>query len=229
MLAKFRKISFRKLYRQMSFASVLKRVWWFAVRKIRGSRYRHLIEEINRCHPRNIMEIGTWNGGTAIKMIEAAAKFTPVENITYHGFDLFEQMSEDLYTEELSKRPPSMGTVQQLLETTGAKIHLYKGNTNEVLPEVLPKLQAMDFVFIDGGHSIQTIANDWDEISKYMHAATVVIFDDYWADRTDAGCKLVVDNISVKDFRVNVLSTKDNFINPDFGRLTIQFAKVVRQ
>jgi hypothetical protein len=42
----------------------------------------------------------------------------------------------------------------------GAKIFLFKGDTREVLPKVVNTLPMMDFIFIDSGHSLETIEND---------------------------------------------------------------------
>jgi len=203
---------------------LVKRVLWYARRILRGDRYTQLFRELRSRRPTTIMEIGTWNGKNALRMIEAAANTTPGAKITYYGFDLFEEMTPELYHQEVSKWPPSQEEVKKQLEASGATVHLYKGDTNKVLVEVLPNLPPIDFVFIDGGHSIDTIQRDWDQISQHMSPQTVVIFDDYWENRTDAGCKTVVDSIDRSRFIVEVLPITDNYHNKDFGRLSIRLA-----
>jgi predicted O-methyltransferase YrrM len=208
--------------------SIFQRGWWYVVRLLRGYRYDQLFREIETQRPARIMEIGTWNGNNAKKMITTAAKFRGVTEIEYYGFDLFEGMTEALYEKEVSKVPPTLQQVEARLKQTGAKITLYKGNTNTVLPEVIERLPSMDLVFIDGGHSVTTIANDWNALAPQLGPETIVIFDDYWTNRTDAGCKPVVDSINSQRYDVQVLPRVDHFDHPDFGRLDIALARVCR-
>lgn len=81
----------------------------------------------------------------------------------------------------------------------------------------------MDFVFIDGGHSVATIDNDWRHVLPLMHDGTIVLFDDYW-DTTDSGAKAVVDAINKEKYDVEVLSIADRLGDGARGR--IRFAKV---
>ena len=159
-------------------------------------------------------------------MIETA-KQTP-GTVKYVGFDLFEDLTEEQYQYELSKRPPSKQEVESLLSPTGAEITLVQGNTLQTLTQYAQSGEKVDFVFIDGGHSVETIQSDWDAVAKLMHENTVVIFDDYWRNRGDQSAKPVVDKIDTAKYQVEVLSEIDCFDNPDFGRLEISFAKVTQ-
>jgi predicted O-methyltransferase YrrM len=192
-------------------------------------RYKHLYEFVGKTKAKNIMEVGTWNGKRAISMIEEARKNQPIESIHYYGFDLFEELSDEEFKYELSKKPPFKAVVLAAIEQTGATVHLYQGNTLKVMPEVVPSLPKMDFVFIDGGHSLDTIRNDWQNTKPVMDENTVVIFDDYWVNREDGGCKPIVDKIDRDKYDVELLKTIDRFNNPDFGKLVIRFAKVTRK
>ncbi len=190
-------------------------------------RYKHLFHfiEMNRSH--RIMEIGTWNGSHAVAMIEAAKKHWSPEEIEYYGFDLFEDIDESTVEAEVSKSPPPMNEVKKKLEKTGARIMLYRGNTLHTLPEVVKNFPKMDFIFIDGGHSLETVQNDWDCSSQLMHDQTVLIFDDYW-NREDSGCKKIVDSINRKEFLVEILKPTDKF-KKDWGILCINFVKVTKR
>ncbi len=189
-------------------------------------RYHHLYDTIKSNHPKTILEIGVWNGKRGVEMLKEALKHQG--EVDYYGFDLFEDLGETGYIEELSKMPPTEDKVKTLLQTTKANIHLYKGNTLKTLSEAVGKIPKMDFIFIDGGHSVETIASDWKYVQELMHKDTVVIFDDYWRNRTDAGCKAVVDAIDHNQFNVEILPEIDRFNNPDFGNLEISFAKVTQ-
>jgi predicted O-methyltransferase YrrM len=188
-------------------------------------RYHHLFDEIEKIKASVILEVGTWNGERALQMIAKAQ--AGGQAVHYIGFDLFEDLSEVMYHHELSKRPPSLLEVREKLEKTGAKITLVKGNTLVTLPEFIKNNQTVDFIFIDGGHHVDTVRNDWNAVKELMGVHTVVIFDDYWRNRSDQSAKPVVDAIDVQKYRVEILSEIDVFENPDFGHLEISFAKVV--
>jgi Methyltransferase domain len=196
---------------------------WF--RKPR--RYTYLFETIKAVRPITIAEIGTWNGNRALQMIAAAQRVSPDKKIRYYGFDLFEGMTDAIFVNEVSKRPPTEGEVSAKLGKSGADVHLFKGDTNIVLPRVAPSLPKMDFVFIDGGHAIETIRGDWNAVASLMHEKSVVIFDDYWRNRADAGCKAIIDSLDRTIYAVEVLPIVDSFDNSEFGRLDISFARVM--
>jgi len=189
-------------------------------------RYDQIFAEIKRLRPKNIMEIGVWSGERARKMIGITSKSNPKDSINYYGFDLFESMDKDKYQKEVSKQPPTIDFIKTKLGLTGANIHLFKGDTLETLPSTEGKLPNMDLIFIDGGHSLETIANDWLYSSKLIDNGGVVIFDDYWINRTDAGAKPIVDGIDRNKYDVKLLPTVDSFDNTSFGKLVIQLAMV---
>ena len=191
-------------------------------------RYDQLFDEIKIIKPVNIMEIGVWVGDRAKKMIKLASQFNPTQSVNYYGFDLFEIMDNAKFKTEISKQPPNLEYIKNKLKETSASINLFKGDTTETLPKFVKQLPPMDLIFIDGGHSLETIANDWLYTSKLLHTGSVVIFDDYWPSRTDAGSKVTVDTIDRGQYFVEILPITDFFPNTAFGPLTIQFAKVVK-
>lgn len=190
-------------------------------------RYNNLYTIIQKNKCRRLMEIGTWDGNHAIKMINAAGLNFPPEMIEYYGFDLFETSNDATLEKEFSKgRPSSSSFVKSKLNITGAKISLFKGDTQEVLPKIIKELPMMDFVFIDGGHSIETVNNDWHHVQELMDKNTIVIFDDYY-NINHVGCKKVIDGLDRKKFAVEILPPKDKF-KKDWGFLEINFVKVLR-
>lgn len=198
----------------------------FYSRLRRPKRYWQIFWLISRIKPHRIMEIGTWTGDRALTMIKLSKRYYSAKEIEYYGFDLFGQMTMERFTEEKSKWPPTQQEVHEKLSASGANIHLFQGNTIEVLPDLIVKLPKMDLLFIDGGHSLETIASDWNLSKNLMHSKSVLIFDDYWPGRTDAGCKLTVDGIDRYEYDVKLLPITDRFDNTDFGRLVIKLVKV---
>jgi len=189
-------------------------------------RYKYLFEIIGEKGCKKIMEIGTWNGEHALQMIQAAKKNHGTE-VEYYGFDLFELVDKEMYLKEISKNPPTLEEVKNKLEKTNCKINLFRGNTREVLPKIVKNLSKMDLIFIDGGHSIETIENDWKYAQQLMTTDTVLIFDDYW-NRSDAGCKRVIEKIDKTKFNVEILPIQDKFIKK-WGILKINFVKVQKR
>ena len=123
--------------------------------------------------------------------------------------------------------PLAKQEVENKLKVTKSKINLFQGDTLKTLPENISQLPKMDFVFLDGGHSLKTIANDWHYVQQLMHDQTVVIFDDYW-NREDAGAKPIIDNIDPSKFDVKILKPRDRF-EKEWGTLKINFVKVKRK
>ena len=93
-------------------------------------RYLGLLLLILYYKPKNILEIGVYNGRRSIQMIEAAKIFK--NNVEYYGFDLFEGLSPKMLKNEASKKPMAITEIKKLL-AGHEKIFLYKGFTNKTL------------------------------------------------------------------------------------------------
>jgi len=173
------------------------------------------------------MEIGVWNGKHAFEMIECAKQHHPYFNITYIGFDLFESITDEEIENEYSKQDRYEVTeVLSRLVQTRVNVELHKGYTKDTIPEKAhsgKRLEA-DFIFIDGGHSLETIQTDWDNLQPFIGKNTVILFDDYWIGRTDAGCKVLIDNLDYLKWDVYLLEPLDVF--PD---KRIRMVRVVKK
>lgn len=191
----------------------------------RPSRYAQLEEIVAENGCRRMLEVGTWNGDTAARLIRTAREQAPRDAIAYHGFDLFDEFEDAHLETELSKRPPSMAFVEAKLRRFGVQVELYRGDTRETLPAIVPDLPPMDLIFIDGGHSLETVRSDWENIQPVMGPATVVVLDDYYPDRTDVGCKPLVDGLNRDAYDVEVLPAVDVFVKED-GTLTVRMVRV---
>lgn len=170
------------------------------------SRYNQLVDLIALTKPRLIVEVGTHRGGRAMMMCQVALSYR--NNVHYIGYDLFEDATEETNTMEMNgKGAGSITAAQQKLDLL--KQHnpdftysLVKGNTRETLHG---KNIMADFVFIDGGHSVETIRGDYEALkgSKY------IVFDDFYVsgvDITKFGCNSVLANLPHQ-----VLPAEDRF------------------
>lgn len=191
----------------------------------RGKHYKPIFDWLSTHHCYNIMEIGTFDGYNAIGMIKTSK--APEAEIRYFGFDLFETQTPDTAIQEFSGnyQPPELAIVNKRLESeTDAAITLFKGNTNETLPAAAT-LPQMDIIYVDGGHSIETIKNDWEHVQKLMHDKAIVFFDDYFQEMPFIGCKLTIDGIDVSKYDKTVYPTVDSYTHT-WGQLKTQLASV---
>jgi hypothetical protein len=204
---------------------LLQRAYFRFVRPLLYRRYRYLPQAVREWRAARILEVGVWNGMQAELTIREAQKVRGSE-VEYHGFDFFEDTTPEKLSSALSsgKRPPSLEVVARRLSRTGARVHLYRGDTRETLPAAVPSLPLMDLIYIDGDHSVAGIASDWAHLQPLIGPGTLVLFDDYW-NRTDAGCKSLVDSLDRGRYDVRVLPVTDRGSDGEHD-ITIQYARV---
>lgn len=188
---------------------------------MKAMRYENLVREIDRVKPKRIVEIGTCKGERAEMMIRAAVQHGEVE---YIGFDLFEAPPD----EEFSARthPWPVGKVAERIGDLGAIVRLVKGDTRETLAQA--GLQSVDFVFLDGGHSDETVASDFAAILPALNPGAPIMCDDYWNYPGGGGCNALVDNLDREKFDVTLLDPVDEFNKP-YGVLRTRIARVVEK
>jgi hypothetical protein len=201
-------------------------------------RYAQLTEALANAACRNLVEVGTWNGRRAVELAKAALRRNP--EVTYHGFDLFEALTDEDLEEELSKRPPSKSQVETRLRRFQRNLSLvpwrrrqfyftlYQGYTRDTLPafrQLNPDFTA-EFVFIDGGHKVETIANDWEHCSKVVAPGGAIFLDDFYGNAELAenfGCNSLIEELRADPaWEVAVLPATDTFE----GLGSVQIAKV---
>ena len=68
------------------------------------------------------------------------------------------------------------------------------------MPIFLKKKKKIDFAFIDGGHSVKTIKNDWRYTSQLIHNKSIVIFDDFYVNSKirNFGCNKIITKLDKK-------------------------------
>ena len=175
-------------------------------------RYSIILSTIFYYRPKSIIEIGVYRGVRAKEMIQAAQIFN--KNIEYFGFDLFEMINKKIQRQELSKIPYSKKDIKNNLSKY-AKVRLFKGYTSKTLDKL--KNKKVDLIFIDGGHRLDTIKNDWNKSIKFQKKNTIIIFDDYYLDNKkiirNFGCNLVVNKIDEKKYSKKLFFFTDRFVH----------------
>lgn len=174
-------------------------------------RYLNIFFYIIKFRPKTILEVGVYKGTRSFEMITAAKIFN--NDIYFYGFDLFEKLKARDKIIELSKYPYSMKKIYSKLNKISNYVKLYRGNTKKTLKKKLNK--KIDFIFIDGGHSIETIKSDWNNCKKFLNKKTIIILDDYYINNKEVikkfGCNSLVKNLSKNKFLIKVLPFTDYF------------------
>lgn len=184
-------------------------------------RYANLDREIERIQAQRILEIGTCKGERSEQMIRAALRFSPRDKVKYFGFDLFEVPP----AEEFSARtPPSpVGAVADRLRPLGVEVKLTSGDSRVTLP---CGLRDIDLVFIDGGHSDETVRSDFEHALGMVRRGGSIMLDDYWNYVGGGGCNALVDSLDRERFDVTLLDPVDVFKKP-YGELRTQMVRVL--
>jgi predicted O-methyltransferase YrrM len=194
----------------------------------RALRYTNLWREVRELKPRRIVEVGVWRGLTASRLIEEALKAQG--EVDYWGFDLFaEGMTLDVLARESAIQPLSRDEVLTRVARPGATIHLVEGDTKITLAQT--DLPPADLVFIDGGHSYETVASDWSNIQRILHPNSVVYFDDYTnevGEQRGYGVRRLVDSIDRSRWEVQLLEPADRYKMPE-GIQETRFARIRRR
>jgi len=182
------------------------------------SRYDQLTEIVKHyAHLKDkfvLLETGT-NGGTrAIEMANAAFAMG-VKEVTYSGFDLFEDATAETDAREFNTKnhftvEEVTKKLQDYADQVGRngrkfKFNLVKGDTTKTLGP-----QEADLAFLDGGHSPETVAWDFAQCS----GVDVVVLDDYIVPDKSGDCpgpehlgtNLLVDSLTC---RKTVYESKD--------------------
>ena len=166
---------------------------------LKGKWGNIFLERLSKNNPKNVLEIGVFCGVTARNTCDLLSK-TNGKNFSYIGIDFFgsnqneqkdeieptflkdQKFSNPLkniyYNYILKENLNSIKSVNKLLNKYSDNIKLIAGDTNKVLKEI--NLNNIDFTFLDGGHSYQTVINDLTILYDSMKdKKKVILCDDY--------------------------------------------------
>ena len=142
--------------------------------------------------PSIICEIGTHDGKSAIQFVDYCVKLNP--KLSYVGYDVFDAVkdNEQFHEKEINGkgagkyRTAKNNLTHRQSKHKKFKFKLVKGLTQETLTQAV-----YDFVYIDGGHSYETVKHDYYKVS----GSKVIVFDDYQTE----GVKQFVDELIRKE------------------------------
>ena len=166
---------------------------------LKGKWGNIFLERLLHHSPKSVLEIGVFCGVTARNTCDFLHK-TNGNDFNYIGIDLFggnqsnnkdeieptflkdQKFSNPLkniyYNYILKENLNSIESVSKLLKNYKINTRLIAGDTNKVLKEL--DLKNIDFTFLDGGHSYQTVINDLTILYGSMKdKKKVILCDDY--------------------------------------------------
>ena len=169
-----------------------------------------LLDQIKTYKPKNFLEVGVFQGVTSRNVCE---KLNIINNgqFSFHGIDIFEETNKTVDNKEmtikhnklsnpfkhllfniiLKKDLYSIDSIYKFLNKFKDSVHLHKGFSDTELPKV--GLSEIDMIFLDGGHSYETVSSDLSFILKKIKKGKVIICDDY--DQASYGVKKAVDEL----------------------------------
>ncbi len=184
--------------------------------------------------PKNFLEIGVFCGVTAKNICELLKKIN-TDKFTYTGIDLFGGITPDkekvpnylnkqkfsnpfkslFYNFILREKLNSYDSVKKFLKKYSKNITLIEGNSNLILKKL--DIKNIDFIFLDGGHSFETVYTDLELIYSGItsKSGTVILCDDYQDASYISGVKKAVDQF------VEKRKLKLNIIEQRFAKITL--------
>ena len=165
------------------------------LKKPYGDNFLSLVEEYK---PKNVLEIGVFCGVTSRNICELL-KTNFGSDFRYYGLDLFGSTKtssvdeiEPKFLENQKFSNPlktiyynfikkenlnSKISVENFLKKFSQNIELIEGDTRVTLEKV--PLSEIDFVFLDGGHSYDTVLSDLQKLYDNMKNNSRIVCDDF--------------------------------------------------
>ena len=165
------------------------------------------LKEILKKKPKFFLEIGVFHGVTARNVCELLYQIHG-NDFKYIGLDLFNKSDENenevipntkfsnplknIYFKYIKRQDPySIESVSELLSKFKNNVHLIKGNSNIVLKKI--DMSKIDFVFLDGGHTYDTVKNDLNCCLEVINSNGTVFCDDYNLGAQAPEVKIAID------------------------------------
>ena len=189
---------------------------------------------VKQHRPNTFLEVGVFCGVTARNVCELLETLHK-DNFKYIGIDLFggnipDKENIPSYVKEqkfsnpfkslyynfiLKENLNSQQSVSNFLKKFSKKIKLIQGNSNSVLKNL--NIEKVDFVFLDGGHSFETVFEDLNLIYKKIsdNKGAIILCDDYEDSSYITGVKKAVDTFVQKN------SLKFEIVEKRFAKIII--------
>ena len=180
------------------------------------------LDQIYKNRPKNFLEVGVFQGVTARNVCEVLKEIYQNE-FKYIGIDLFSSSNlaydnkehtlkhskisnpfKNFYFNFLRKEDlNSKKAVSRLLKKFNNNISLYEGYSDKILNSI--DISYIDMVFLDGGHSYETVKKDLKILSTKLKKNKIIICDDY--NQKNYGVKRAVDEFRL-EYKIEMINER---------------------
>jgi len=191
------------------------------------------IDLVKQQSPKNFLEIGVFTGVTARNVCELLSSINN-NDFFYLGIDLFEDfedvISKEVVPEFLVKKQNfsnplkslvynflfkeklnSLDSVSKFLKKFENNIELKKGNSLSILPKT--DLKIFDMIFVDGGHSYETVKFELEIILKNIKNNCLVVCDDYSLQEATGVRKAIDESVRENSCNFKVVANRFACLN----------------
>ena len=191
------------------------------------------IDLVKQQNPKNFLEIGVFTGVTARNVCELLSSINN-NDFFYLGIDLFEDfedvISKEVVPEFLVKKQNfsnplkslvynflfkeklnSLDSVSKFLKKFENNIELKKGNSLSILPKT--DLKIFDMIFVDGGHSYETVKFELEIILKNIKNNCLVVCDDYSLQEATGVRKAIDESVRENSCNFKVVANRFACLN----------------
>jgi predicted O-methyltransferase YrrM len=200
--------------------------------KTRLNRKASLLRIIRKNRCKSILEIGVYHGETAEGLISEALRNFPHQDVRYVGIDLFKNLlTPAIAKTEASNTPLKKIDIENKLvsQFPNVSITLLEGFSKDVLPQLIGYF---DFIFIDGGHSYETVREDVRMCKSLLSKNGVIVLDDYTNDKAEIwanyGIKKLVKELDLNFWHISLDRFPDYF-HKDWGILITRLVTLRRR
>ena len=181
-----------------------------------------LLNHIRLKKPKNFLEIGVFHGVTSRNVCELLYSLHG-NDFKFTGIDLFVNDETSLKDEYIPKikflnplktiyykyiirlDPYSYKSVLKLLKKFEKNINIIIGDSNRILKEIQ---REFDYVFLDGGHSYETVKIDLEHLTQVIEKGGIILCDDYDLSYA-SGIKRAIDEyVLKKKFNLKILNSR---------------------
>ena len=124
-----------------------------------------------------LVHFGVFDAALSSKMV-SLTKSLGRTNIEFYGFDLFEDMTQNVnqYEYGSSRLPSNRDDSRKRITAAGAtKVQLVKGDSKLTVPQAAGSIGLAAVVVIDGGASPETVANDFANALSFSYEKTKIV------------------------------------------------------
>ena len=181
-----------------------------------------LLNHIRLKKPKNFLEIGVFHGVTSRNVCELLYSLHG-NDFKFTGIDLFVNDETSLKDEYIPKikflnplktiyykyiirlDPYSYKSVLKLLKKFEKNINIIIGDSNRILKEI-PR--EFDYVFLDGGHSYETVKIDLEHLTQVIEKGGIILCDDYDLSYASGVKRAIDEYVLKKKLNLKILNSR---------------------